>query len=403
MHVCTSLSLSAKGPSLCRFLPFVIILTSLFSRVNGDEVLLNRGGFIFERIATNNLNQEFMSFTRQLDSKHLKPLIGNLQGLIQIHADLCTRAQQAANLNSTKDGSNLEDHGLLPDMQYLMTTDSAIFSPKISYQSNTQLICSQYDSRLPEYRNSIKQAIHTLCVREGIYSFPVGIELNPTTKTLQYKGSGQLVPKTLFDSFGLLVNGQPTTISMNEISSDVITLVEGQQLYLANCHTEHPSLKFHSAPPLNKLFQRILCEKPHSFLTSSTNDVASNFLYKWVTHACKRDHPVLEQHTKHAITEITNILNHQFDAKQLLTYAQYFPELLGSAGALTDSNNIDIQLFGKPTDFCNHCKMLKFAQKEKLLPLFQFWIMKIYLLMCLTQLSLHSSNYCKNSSCMRQN
>ena len=279
MHVRICLSLSANGLSLCKLLLLALVLTILFSRVSGDEVLLNRGGFIFERIATNNLNQEFMSFTRQLDSKHLQPLIGNLQGLIQIHEDLCTRAQQAAKLNGTKDGSSLEDHGLLPDMQYIMTADSAIFSPKINYQTNTQLICSQYDSRLPEYRNSIRDAIHTLCVREGIYSFPIGIELNPHSNTLQYKSSGNPVPKQLFSELAYInSNGIHTSVTIDNISSDLVKLLQGQQLYLINCQTDSPSIKSYSTPPLNKIYQRILCEKPHTFLTSSTNAVSYTHL-----------------------------------------------------------------------------------------------------------------------------
>ena len=366
MHVCNSFSFSAKEPSLYKLLLMLWILVTLFNRTSGDEVLSHKGGFIFERIATNNLNQEFMSFTRQLDSEHLKPLIGNLQGLIQIHEDLCNRAQQAASLNSTKDGTKLTDHGLLPDIQYIMSLDSAIFSPKITYQTNTNMVCEQYESRLPEYRQSIRDAIHTFCVREGIYSFPIGIEIDPSSNTLVYKSTGQKVPKSLFGSIHYTNDkGIQTSIDVDNITSELVSFLQGQKIYLANCQIDSPMLKFYSKTPLDKLYQRILCEKPHKFLTSSTNDVASQFLYSWVSHACKRDHPVLEQHTTHAINEIKNILNHQFDAKQLVTFSQYFPELIGSAGALSDSQTFDVQLFGKPTDFLQPLQVTGAASKIK--------------------------------------
>ena len=53
---------------------------------------MNKGGFVFERVVTSNLNQEFMSFTRQLDIELLRPLISNLKGLINIHNEICTKA-----------------------------------------------------------------------------------------------------------------------------------------------------------------------------------------------------------------------------------------------------------------------------------------------------------------------
>ena len=349
MHTFLGFGTSAKEPKLIDWLCYVLVLCSLFSRTSCDDVLLNRGGFIFERIVTNNLNQEFMSFTRQLDTEHLKPLIGNLQGLLQIHSEVCTRAKHASQ-PKLQNSSLLESLGLKIGHSYEMAADATIFIPKISHQSNSKAVCRQYDSRLPEYRPTIKDEIYSVCLRNGIYNFPVGIFLNPVSKTLQYLDSGTDVPTTLFDTVHVVDKGH-TQFKVANLNASLLNSWANYSLHLENCHTRSPRLTYFHSYPSSKIHQATVCEKPHQFLTSNTNDVASQFLYQWVTHACTRDHPVLTLHVNHAIQEMNNIVNHQFTPKRILTYAQYFPEVMGTAGALSNSDDFEIQLFGAPTNF----------------------------------------------------
>ena len=164
----SSSSASAKARKHFRLFFIAIGLCTLFSRTSSSGNLLNKGGFIFERVVTNNLNQEFMSFTRQLDLGHLKPLLGNLKGLINIHNEICVRARKAASGDFTKDGSKLEHHGLIADVEYIMSPDSAIFSPRFGYQKDTSSTCSVLQSRLPEYDDSNAKAIRQACMKNQL-------------------------------------------------------------------------------------------------------------------------------------------------------------------------------------------------------------------------------------------
>jgi len=73
--------------------------------------------------------------------------------------------------------------------------------------------------------------------------------------------------------------------------------------------------------------------------------------YPWVSHSCERNHPVLSQHVEHALVEVNNILNLQIDPKKLLTYAQYFPHLVGQPGPLTSPSHISVDLISIPSSF----------------------------------------------------
>jgi hypothetical protein len=316
----------------------------LFSRQLGSDNLMNKGGFVFERVVTSNLNQEFMSFTRQLDTGLLRPLISNLKGLVNIHNEVCTKAKNSGQgLFSTKEKT------LLPSQQYYMTDTTALFSPKFGTQLESEEICNSSNSYLPEYTTENAEAIRAICRQESLINIPLGIYLNNTTGNLHYKTSGLLVPDTFFPN--AVVYGNALSPYSRAELKDERHALRNHLIHLNYCYANPPTLTFFKPEDVPKTLFKVVCEKPHKMQPKTPVDLASEFLYQWVSHSCERDHPVLTQHVEHAVMEVNNILNHQIDPKKLLTYAQYFPQLINQPDPMTSKNHISIDLISSPSSF----------------------------------------------------
>jgi hypothetical protein len=322
---------------------FVFCFCLLFSRQIGSDNLMNKGGFVFERVVTGNLNQEFMSFTRQLDTELLRPLISNLKGLINIHDEICTKAA-----TSNKGLLDLKDADLSPSMQYYMTPRTAIFTPRFSTQHESAQICSTFDSHLPEYNLENAQAIQSVCRQDSLVSIPVDIYLNTETKNLHYKSNDLIVPETLFSNF-FIYGDNKSPYKRSELSNMTQYLFDCP-IYLNFCSSKAPALTFLARGSESTKIVKIVCEKTHN-MQKSPDDLASQFLYQWVSHSCERDHPVLSQHVDHALVEVNNILDMQIDTKKLLTYAQYFPQLISQPSPLPTSSHISVDLRSNPSSF----------------------------------------------------
>ena len=336
-----------------RFLFLVLCYCMLFSRTLSSGNLLNKGGFIFEKVIVNNLNQEFMSFNRQLDTKHLKPLIGNLKGLVNIHDEICTKATAAAGKN-VADKMKIQDFGFMDNSVYRMTSQSVLFSPPTSKTLSPEATCAQYGARLPEYRESIKQHIRDMCNELDFLRVPMGIHLNPATNTYVYDATKIEVPQSLFNSVDTFDGKITQKYKLNTIHDFFYKQTKNYRLFLQHCKEDYTEyLTYFLNEPYNAVPPGLICELPHQFLVSPVDSLASKFLYHWIAHSCSRDHPVLVKHVEHTLQEIENIINHQINPTELLTFSQYFPQINGNAGALTDTTTFKVDLTSSPSDFLN--------------------------------------------------
>jgi hypothetical protein len=298
---------------------------------------------VFERVVTSNLNQEFMSFTRQLDIELLRPLVSNLKGLLNIHQEVCTKAQ-----NSAQGFFDTKDKSLSPTQQYYMTPRTALFTPRFGPQHESTQICSLYSSHLPEYTIETAETIQSICRQDSLTNIPVDIYLNASTNDLHYKSNDLIVPETLFSNF-FIYNDNKSPYVRSELSKMAQYLFEGS-IYLNHCSTNSPALTFLAPGSQSTKLVKIVCEVDHN-IQKSPDDLASHFVYQWVSQSCQRDHPVISQHVEHAITEVNNILNYQIDPRKLLTYAQYFPQLVSQPSALTSSNHMSVNILSSPSSF----------------------------------------------------
>jgi hypothetical protein len=332
---------------------FLLCLCLLFSRHHGSDNLMNKGGFVFERVVTSNLNQEFMSFTRQLDIELLNPLVSNLKGLINIHNEICTKAQQQIE-------GKIDKSVLLPSQQYYVTDNTAIFTPTYGLMKESADICAKFNSDLPEYTLSTAEAIESICRQISLTHIPMNMYLNSDTKRIHYKSNDQIIPSTLFPSF-YVFDGTHKKYDMKELDTMAPQLAN-LSIHLTMCNTNKPTLSFIAAQFLPDKLLKIVCEKFHNLHNIAADDLASQFLYQWVSHSCERDHPVMSQHVEHAVIEVNNILNYQIDPKKLLTYAQYFPQLIGQQSPLTANTHISVDLHSNPSSFL---QAPEFSVKQK--------------------------------------
>ena len=311
---------------------------NLFVRVHTDEILSNHGGFVFEKVATNHLNQEHMTFARHLNFDLLSPLVDNLKGLLNLHNDICNTAQIHVNQNTTKtsrDGTQIEHHGFINGISYVVTPETSLFSPKMGKPDTSHSVCNEFSARLPEPNPSNLNAIKQLCIRHQLYKIPVAIDYK--SESLVYTNTNTPISTTLFDTFSFFNDIKEVLYPTSSFSAEVKKKIVGQslQVYLVSCDSTKPRLQFVDAHYQGN--GPIICEKPNSFLQNINSDASSSFLYHWVNHACKRDHPELMNHVDHATTELEHILEYKFSPKKLLNYANYFPQITN--GILSPSPN----------------------------------------------------------------
>jgi len=95
------------------------------------------------------------------------------------------------------------------------------------------------------------------------------------------------------------------------------------KIFIVDCGSNEARLQFVRRQMLLSL--PIICEKPNTFLTNLDSEAAASFLYQWIHHSCKRDHPELVKQVQHAKTELQQVLDYKFDAKKLLKIADYYP------------------------------------------------------------------------------
>ena len=308
---------------------FLVILLTLFGNIKSDEILTNSGGFVFEKVATNHLNQDFMTFTRQLDFNLLQPLVDNLQGLLNLHGDICDKAQTYTTDNSTvisRDGTKIEHHGFIQGKVYSVNKETSIFIPQTGRPEQTNSVCLQNSARLPEPTLDNLQAIREICTQKNLYKIPIGVTLNSYTSSLVYDSNLKDVPISLFDQVSFFNDHTDKTYSIKTLNETIKAIIKNPSYitYLSACNSHSPKIQF--VGDAHQGIGPIVCEKPNTFLQNIDSDISSSFLYKWVHHACKRDHPELTSHVEHAKTELLHILDYQLHPQKLLRYANYYPQ-----------------------------------------------------------------------------
>ena len=343
------------GPAMTLKMLFYAVLLCTLSRIQCDETLTNKGGFVFEELATNHLNQEFMTFSRQLNFSLLQPLVDNLQGLLSLHGEICDRTSAQLQVNATvisNHGTKIEHHGFVSEIMYTLNPNTSIFSPSIGMQNYSDSVCKDNSARLPEPNDVNLRSIRTACINHKVYKIPVGFYYNSISGNLHYFSTNEPVSHELFKDFSFFNNFGKDKIFTFPVHSDSTKKeIQGSQVYLVDCQSSNPRIQFvHRTMGLSL---PLICEKSNSFLTDIDSNAAGSFLYQWIFHSCKRDHPALEKQVRHAESELQQILDYQFEATKLLKFADYYPMFADglSSPKSVSSSDIDVTIVEAPPAF----------------------------------------------------
>ena len=131
-----------------------LLLITLDTYTAHLEGLIIKGGLIFEKVQEASLNQDYVTFTRQLDMTSLEPLKGMLKGALDTYDQVCYKATQNTgplNNNEYQFKPHEEEGKALPHIE--LSNTYLFMVTRRGLIKNSDYYCKRAGARLLEIRN----------------------------------------------------------------------------------------------------------------------------------------------------------------------------------------------------------------------------------------------------------
>ena len=275
---------------------------------NGERFLYS-GGFGFDLLKTTSLNQDTISFKRQIELSHVLPLGYQLQDAMKTYREVCRKYYGDDNLRKqVKYNAVRSFFGLNNNTTYTLGVTTSFFSPGLANVANSNKSCMAHNARLPEFRRNVRHIIRRLCLEHDLTSIPVNVLFeNPK---LLFPTDNSYVAYNPFTQVEVRLNGTDTAFSLggtifNEYAREMPNLTP----MVDNCHTDTPMFRYYKPEPYK--IQAIICEvdnPSNSVVGSAANDV----LYSWLDVACHHELTTISEQVNDILHEVTTITNFTF-------------------------------------------------------------------------------------------
>ena len=307
----------------------MILLVALFYLLtcpiaNATNVL--KGSLLFEENGGFQLNQEFMTFSRKLDTSDLETFAFTLRSSSKLYTHFCDSVLRTE--QQTYTSTNPMPHGFIPSPSQVPITRAA-----------SQ--CLGLEADLPEVKTvQDERTLEDLMKKFNIKQTPAGVEYSPTVKEFQF--NTDKAPVSYQKVFPVAYYGGSYTGAWHQ--------AQWTDSYLTNEAKTFPMMYFLSKEGLrmriadaNDLTLRttVICQKKK---IASGDVVQNNVLIQMAAHSCKRDLPAIQLTTQEATNEINIITNLNIDFNKVLEDTKldnFLPQItrqkrdLGSSGALS--------------------------------------------------------------------
>ena len=288
--------------TLLLFKIFLVVFSFPYSQTS----VILKGNLLFEEIEGQQLNQEFMTFSRKVDTSELEHFAITLLSSAKLYENFCENIQTldtAAKASETKFEPNFKVGGNGP-------------------YSNALATCKAKGARLPEVRTvQDKRELEDLMKQHNITQVRAGLRYDKISNQYQYSSDNSNARKeTIFPH--VYYGGEYKNQNYEAYWTDDKFLRGYAERYpLAYVTTTYGmKLRMMDEGTLDQS-SLIICEKRH---TVPQDTVESNVLIQVAAHACRRDLQSIKDTTTNAVDEIRTIVNLDFNFTSTPTAMDHF-------------------------------------------------------------------------------
>ena len=305
----------------------IIHNTTLQAQYIHADNLLIKGGLIFERIQEAPLNQDYVTFTRELDLKTLDPLKGMLKGALDTYDEICKKAQsQTGPLKELGLTFRPIEHGkdVLPHAD--LTASTLFMVTRRGQLRNSDHICRSYGARPLEIRNSADTyRIMDYCRRAEVNDIISNIAFNSHLEKWYFQSDKGSVDDQIYPNLAVqLANGtEIVTKWIGTLKPEDYKYAMDKPIFYHNCRREMSPV----AKRVPYEIGPIHCEQMKPTQPKESFDEFQKALFSWTEHNCKRDQDMLSHNVLHTIKELEEVTETRNirDSSHLMQYSDFIP------------------------------------------------------------------------------
>ena len=300
---------------------FKIFLTFLFlfgQRISATVKL--KGGLIYKHEGVAQINQDYLTFKRQVDTSALQSVAQRLKDSTTLYREYCSLLS-----SYDKKGQRTKSHEAYDKASSLNITVQYISTPLKYPLRDTTSVCSRLSARKVEIRDmATYNAARNYASENHILQFEAGIKFNQQANRFQFISDSQ--PARLPKLFPHIVYGGYYTGSQHLADYEKDSYVVGDAIKYPYVYSQ-PTGNFVLRMADNNDRERldyIMCEQ--SVSKPPPEKAAENPFIQIAAHSCKRDYTALQAQTEYTLNEIFSITNLNFTLNEEPTWTTFFPQ-----------------------------------------------------------------------------
>ena len=300
---------------------FKIILTILFlfGQTFSTPVKL-KGGLIYKHEGVAQINQDYLTFKRQVDTSALQSVAQRLQDSTTLYKEYCKLLS-----SYNRKGQRTMAHEAYDKATSLNITVQYISTPLKYPLRDTTSVCSRLDARKVEIRDmATYNAARSYASERHIQQFEAGIKFNQQANRFQFISDSQVA--RLPSLFSHIVYGGYYTGAQHLADYEKDSYVVSDAVKYPYVYSQ-PTGNFVLRMADNNDRERldyIMCEQ--SVTKPPPEKEAENPFIQIAAHSCKRDYTALQAQTDYTLNEIFSITNLNFTLNDEPVWTSFFPQ-----------------------------------------------------------------------------
>jgi len=269
-----------------------------------EEVKL-KGGVIFSHEGSAQINQDFVQYTRDLDTDALKDVAQQLKDILTLYKTFCRTAQDFSHKVNTTTDKEKQIHQTTELLEYVVTP--------LQYPiREAPSVCRRLKARRPEIRDiHTFDKVRSVATKNNITIISAGITYDAHNHLFVYESDGKNARD--HSPFPSIQYGGTYTGSAHAADWDRDSFLTDMAPAFPLVY-KHPKYNFilRLADKNDRnIKENIICEKDKE-LTPLTYSDETNQYIQMAIHQCKRDLPALTSNTEFTLQEIRRVTTLKF-------------------------------------------------------------------------------------------
>ena len=279
-----------------------------------------KGGLIYKHEGVAQINQDYLTFKRQVDTSALQSVAQRLKDSTTLYKEYCSLLT-----SYNKKGPKTLSQDAYVKASSLNITVQYISTPLKYPLKDTTSVCARLNAKKVEIRDlATYNAARNYASERQIQQFEAGIKFNQQSNRFQFISDSQ--PARLPKLFSHIVYGGYYTGANHLADWEKDTYVVSEALkypFVYSQPTGNFVLRMADSNDRDRL-DYIMCEQPVAKPPPDTTP--KNPFIEIAAHSCRRDYTALQAQTDYTISEITSITNLNFTLSEEPVWTSFFPQ-----------------------------------------------------------------------------